>query len=167
MGLDFSLYKKRKDISIEDFFNSADDKDELAYGRKSWELVYKLATNEDINNCCGILTSERWEDLMVAIDPIGDLLENIFIAYDHYDFYMDHYEDENKDIIDKGSLIFTEEDKKLIAQYEYWYDKTFDNSPVLGYHFSVSYMKNFYDAKEKVRDVLKDPDYEVAMIISY
>lgn len=163
MGLDFSLYKKRKDQTVDELFDS-DNIGELAYGRKSWELVRKLATNEEINKSYGILTKESWESLMQEMDSIGDLLREINEAYNHYDYYLNHCNDEG---LDTANIIFTYEDKKLIAQYQYWYDKTFDESPVLGYDFSVGYMQSFYDAKDIVREVLEDPDYEVLMSISY
>lgn len=168
MGLDFSLYKKKKCLSIDDFYDSPiNDEDELAYGRKSWELVSKLATNEDVNNGYGILTSDNWENLMRLMDPIGDLLEKISEAYNHYEYYLNHKDDDDRDIIDKAGIIFTAIDKELITQYEYWYDKTFNVNPVLGYEFSVGYMQDFYNAKDRVREVLKNPDYEVLMIISF
>lgn len=163
MGLDFSLYKKRKDQTVDELFDSNDIK-ELAYGRKSWELVRKLATDKDVNEAYGILTKENWESLMIAMDPIGDLLPNISEAYDHYSYYLDHCEDEG---LDTANIIFTNEDQKLIAQYQYWYDKTFDVMPMLGYDFSTGYMQSFYEAKDIVREVLEDPDYEVLMSISY
>jgi hypothetical protein len=162
MGLDFSLYKKRKDQTVDDLLDS-DNIEELAYGRKSWELVRKLATNDDVDEGYGILTKESWESLMKEIDPIGDLLHEIDEAYNHYDYYLEHYDDE----LETVSLIFTNKDKKLIAQYQYWYDRTFDETPVLGYDFSVGYMQSFYDAKDRVREVLEDPDSEVLMSISY
>lgn len=168
MGLDFTLYKKRKEQSKDEFFEDNDyDKFELAYGRKSWELVYKLATSSDIQNSYGILSEDRWESLMRDMDPIGDLLPRLKEAYSHYDYYLNHYDDGDIDIIDKANLIFTNDDKKLIAQYEYWYEKTFDDTPTLGFDFSVGYMKSFYEAKDIIREILKDPDYEVLMSISY
>jgi len=166
MGLDFSLYKKKKGIDPEKFLDdpSTDfDKAELAYGRKSWELVNVLSDSKSIDNGYDILTSDKWESLMRLMDPIGDLLEKISEAYDHYEYYLNHEDDEDKEVIDRGKYIFTEEDRKLIAQYEYWYDRSFGEYPVLGYEFSVGYMKNFYEAKDKVREVLKDPNYEVLM----
>ena len=149
MGLDFGLVKKRKEDPIEIIFKN--DTEELAYGRKSWELVYKLASREDIDNGYGILKKENWESLMKDIDPIGDLLSRMYDAFDHEDY----------------PELFTDEDKKLIAQYEHWYDRTFNTPPILGYQFSVSYIKEFYDAKDKVREIFNDPDYEVGMYISY
>lgn len=149
MGLDFGLVKKRKEDPIKVILG--DNVNELAYGRKSWELVYKLASAEDIDNGYGILKKENWESLMRDLDPIGDLLQQIWDAFDHEDY----------------PELFTEDDKKLVSQYKYWYDRTFRESPILGYQFSVGYMKEFYDAKSAVRAILDDPDYEVGMYISY
>lgn len=166
MGLDFCLVKKKKNIPIEFYLNANGftDDDELAYGRKSWELVRTLATDEDVNEGYGILTKESWESLMKEMDPIGDLLFEINEAYNHYDYYLNHCNDEG---LDTANIIFTHEDKKLIARYQYWYDRTFGETPVLGYDFSVSYMKSFYYAKDKVNKLLDDQDYEVLMLISY
>lgn len=160
MGLDFSLYKKRKEQSWDEFFD--EEHEELAYGRKSWELVRVLATGEDIDNCYGILTSESWENLMRLMDPIGDLLGDIADSYSR-----EYAVEEDGSEFSFPELIFTKEDKELISKYEYWYYKSFNDYPMLGFDFSIGYMKSFYGAKEKVREVLKDPDYEVAMSISY
>lgn len=168
MGLDFSLYKKRKDQSVDDFFNSENlDELELAYGRKSWELVYKLADSKDIDNCYGLLKHKNWQDLMRQFADIGDKLDDIWEAYGHYEYYLEHLDDDDRNVIDRSNIIFTQLDRILIAQYEYWYQKTFGTTPTLGYYFSVGYMKSFYEAKDLVRDVLTDPDYDVLMSISY
>lgn len=160
MGLDFTLYKKRKDMTRRKFFDQSlhDIEDnELAYGRKSWELVHVLATLEDINNGEGILQRDHWVKLMNDLEPIGDKLERIEEAFDHESNAPDDYPE----------FIFTDEDKKLIAEYEYWYNKTFDETPYLDYEFSVGYMMSFWEAKDEVYEVLDDPDYEVYMDISY
>jgi len=167
MGLDYSICKKRKDQSIEDFFKNYDSSCELAYGRKSWDLVGRLATEGEIENSYGILRKDSWEALMKDMDPIGDLLPKIKEAYSHYDFYLDHLEDKDRDIIDKSNIIFTKEDKKLIAQFEYWYDRTFDQPPTLGYDWAAGYLDNFYKVKDQVRELLDDPEYEVAQVISW
>ena len=115
MGLDFSLYKKRKDMSVDELFNLIDtmtygefEKEyELAYGRKAWELVYALATKEDIDNGGGILQKEAWDQLMLTMKPIGKKLRKIIDAY-HHEAYADK--------VSYPELLFTEEDKKLINE---------------------------------------------------
>ena len=165
MGLDFTLYKKKKGLSVGQFYDQMDHMSweevvktyELAYGRKSWELVYVLSTRQDVNEGYGVLKEGKWESLMRKLEPIGDMLESIALAFNHQEHQPEDYPE----------LIFTVDDKNLIANYEYWYNHTFMESPHLGYQFSVSYMKSFWDARDKVREVLKDPDYEVLMSISY
>lgn len=160
MGLDFTLYKKRKDMTRREFFDQSlhdIEANGLAYGRKSWELVEALATEEDIDNCGGILQRDRWIKLMNDLEPIGDKLERIEEAFDRESNAPEEY----------SEFIFTEEDKKLIAEYEYWYNKTFDEPPYLSVEFSVGYMLSFWEARDIVFDVLDDPDYEVFMDIAW
>ena len=64
-------------------------------------------------------------------------------------------------------MVFTDEHKKLIAEYELWYNKTFDDGPQLGYYFSTGYIKDFWEANEKVQEVFNDPDWEVKACVSY
>ena len=130
---------------------------ELAYGRKSWELVKVLATLDDVDKGEGILTYDAWDNLMHAMEEIGPDLDRIAIAFNH----------EANAPVDYPEYIFTDEDKQYIAKYEYWYDKTFNDTPYLGYEFSVGYMMSFWEAKDKVYEVLADPEYEVYMCISY
>ena len=155
MGLDFSLYKKRKYISPEDFYNYSNnctDDIELAYGRKSWELVEALCNGTDNQ----VITKERWDALMKDIEPIANKLDDISEAFEHY-----------YDQRDNSELIFTNLDEHLVAEYEKWYDETFGCVPYLGYDFSVGYIKNFWDANKKVQEVFKDPEYEVFAEVSY
>ena len=56
---------------------------------------------------------------------------------------------------------------QLIKAYQKWYDTNFDISPTLGYEFSVGYMRNFWEAADKVISYLENPDYEVWMSASY
>lgn len=166
MGLDFSLYKKRKDINIRKFWDEVDkieykefvDTYELAYGRKSWELVYELATEDDIKEGYGILKPESWTKLMNSLSSIGDNLNDIAKAYNN--LYYSHN-------ATYPELFVTEEDRKLITRYEHWYHDTFNDTPTLGYDFSVGYMISFWEAKDKVYEVFRDPNYEVLMYISY
>ena len=157
MGLDFTLYKKRKDEKFN--WDNEDRYTELAYGRKSWELVRALATANDIKNCEGILQKDYWDRLMVSLKPIGDKLDRIAEAFSH----------ESNAPEDYPEFIFTDEDKKLIAGYEYWYKLIFDDYPTLGYQFSVGYMQSFWNARKEISEILNDPnsEYEVYMSISY
>ena len=160
MGLDFTLYKKKKDMSIRKFYDQSlhdIESNELAYGRKSWELVKVLATLDDVDNGEGILTYDAWDNLMNAMEEIGPDLDRIAEAFDH----------EANAPVDYPEYIFTDEDKQYIAKYEYWHDKTFNEPPYLGYEFSVGYMMSFWEAKDNVYEVLADPEYEVYMDISY
>ena len=161
MGLDFCLFEKKKNIPAKFCFE--DDRlaydEELAYGRKSWELVYELATKEDIELGYGIVKKEKWDNLMSKLEAFKPGFERAYEAYDHLNNCPEDYIDEE--------YIFTSEDRKVIAEYEYWYNKSFNDEPTLGYDFSIGYMKSFLDAKDRVNEILDDPDWEVLMSISY
>ena len=154
MGLDFMLYK-RKIVNPDEKSEYSDD-DELAYGRKSWELVRELIPdiNEDYK---AVVTLESWNRLMKKLEPIGDKLEAIWDAFEREENAPDDYPE----------FVFTKEHKKLIAEYEYWYNKTFNDTPTLGYFFSVGYMLSFWEARDEVRKYIEDPEYEVIALASY
>lgn len=149
MGLDFTIYARNKDEKVEDV--------ELAYGRKSWELVHFL--NLNTNEFDVPVKREDWDRLIEAMKPIGYKFEDIWKAFDKW---------ENLDDIDFSEFIFTDEDKKLIAEYEFWHTKTFDEVPYLGYDFSVGYMENFWKARDEVNYYFCHPEnWEVRAEISY
>lgn len=90
---------------------------------------------------------------MEIISPIAPYLDEIASAY------------RTRDNID-GPLNAME--VKLIRTYEKWYNESFDyGEPQLGYGFSVGYMKNFWEAGDKVIKYLEDPEYTVYMFASY
>lgn len=154
MGLDFMLYKRKIVNSGEE--PEYKDDSELAYGRKSWELVRELIPNinEDYK---AVVTLESWDRLMKKLEPVGDKLEAIWDAFEREENAPDDYPE----------FVFTKEHKKLIAEYEYWYNKTFNDTPTLGYFFSVGYMLSFWEAKDEVRKYIEDPEYEVIALASY
>ena len=167
MGLDFTLYKKRVNETCKEAWEHFRENEiELAYGRKSWELVYALvpdfqeytekAFSEDFWED-PIVTKKRWDSLIKKMEPIGDKLETILDAFNREENAPEDYPE----------FVFTDEHKKLIAEYEYWYNRTFNDSPTLGYYFSVSYMKNFWNANDRVQEVFADPEWEVRASVSY
>ena len=152
MGLDFGVYYRKKNAYTEDDF----DANQLCYGRKCWELVHIMEYDTE-GSCNYEITEDMWNKVIKAIEPIGDKLPAIREAFDKA-----RYEPE-----DFGELILTRDDKKLIAEYEYWYNRTFEESPCLGYDFSVWYMLDFWEARDKVKQYFDDPDYEVWCYASY
>ena len=156
MGLDFYVVKVQKGYQeniekvIHDWSYEKFHENELAYGRKSWELVYELQCDTH-NSCISELTLENWINLQEKLAPIGPSLEEIQTAF--------RAEDETYD---------TPQYNYLRKQYYKWYDLSFpDGTPQLGYDFSVSYMRTFWEAADKVLKYLEDPNYEVWMIASY
>ena len=149
MGLDFMVYKRNKQTGEET---------ELAYGRKSWELVDALnAMPQSIDDYEVPLLKENWIDLMEKISAIAPYLEEIADAYHKYYYCED----------DTEELVLTRRDKKLMRTYEYWHDSTFDVNPQLGYEFSVGYMLSFWEAADAVLEALEDDNYEVYTVASY
>lgn len=156
MGLDFGIYWANKGYTPKDeLIDNTFSKNELCYGRKSWEVINKMGLNINDYDC--ELTKEQWDKLMEAIAPIGGKLRSIMDAFDREYNAPDDYPE----------LVFKDEHKALIAEYEYWYNKTFKDRPVLGYDFSVYYMINFWEAKDLVYKYLEDPNYQVRRYISY
>ena len=171
MGLDFTIYKKKVNETYEQAWDAINkelresgytttSERELAYGRKSWELVYELApdyqeyfdSKED-----PLVSKERWDSLMTKSSEIAPKLDKIWDAFN---------KEENAPT-DYTEFVFGDEEKRLIAEYEYWYNKTFDTEPTLGYFFSVGYIKNFWDANPEVQKVFEDPKWEVRASVSY
>jgi hypothetical protein len=150
MGLDFGLIKVKK--GTEPIW---DDNNELAYGRKSWELA-QFFNGGDIKYSVK-LTPDKWNDFIKKIEPIGDKLEDIWDAFDIADNLPDDYPES----------VFGEKEQKLIAEYELWYNRTWEDTPTLGYYFSVGYMLSFWEAKDIVSDILKDDEYDLYTIASY
>ena len=149
MGLDYMIYKRNKQTGEET---------ELAYGRKSWELVEELdMLPRDIDQYEYPLKKERWLGLMKKISTIAPYLEKIADAYHKY-YWCDDEEDE---------IILTKEEKRLMKCYEYWFDNNFSQGPQLGYDFSVGYMLSFWEAAGPVLEALDDENYEVYGVVSF
>ena len=151
MGLDFGLIKVRKGNAP-----IWDDNNELAYGRKSWELA-QFFNGEWNTEYCTKLTLDKWNDFIAKIEPIGDKLEDIWDAFDIADNLPDDYPE----------LVFGEKEQKLIAEYELWYNRTWGDEPTLGYDFSVGYMLSFWEARNIVNDIFDDGEYDLYTIASY
>lgn len=160
MGLDFTIYWDDINNPIDwndDNFTYDDFKEhELCYGRKSWELVRALNLPVDYDGVDPEVKKEDWVNLIKSMLPIASKFESILKAYQEY-LYYDKYEVES----------ISEKYRKLMAEYEAWYDKTFDDYPTLGYDFSVVYMQEFYEANEEVMKCFDDPSKIVRASISY
>lgn len=160
MGLDFYGFYVKKGETPRDVlrFSYGDFMDrELFYGRKSWELVDALQCDTQ-DTCLSELTLENWVNLMEILSPISPYFDEIHSVY-HNLYYVDEDFDDLKERFPK--------EYRLIKMYEEWYDKNFDEEPVLGYDSSVVYMKTFWEAADKVLDYLENPDYSVWMRASY
>ena len=154
MGLDFYVVAMRKDHIK--YFDDGEKRYwckedlELAYGRKSWELVHTLGCPV-YDPCAGDLTLDAWIDLQEKLANIGPWLEEIRTAFEAEDKQYD-----------------TPRYKDLRDKYYEWYDNSFpDETPQLGYDFSVGYMITFWEAADEVLKYLEDPDWEVWMLASY
>lgn len=146
MGLDLAIVKQKKN---ENFI--WDNEHELAYGRKAWEICYELGGGGNPNGKY-LLTHEDWDRLMNMITPIANKLPAIQQAYQNT-----CYGDKNP----------TPEQAALMREYKNWYDETWDESPTLGYDFSVGYMMNFWEAKDTVNVYLDNPNYNIWIVVSY
>ena len=161
MGLDFTIYKKKKSETTEEAWKAlnTDDSRELAYGRKSWELVHELVPDygDYFNSDDPIVSKERWDTLMNKLSKIKDSFDEVWDAFRIIDDAPDDFPE----------MVITDDVKRAIAKYELWYNMNFDQAPQLGYDWSVGYMKAFWEANEKVQEAFNDPEWEVRASVSY
>jgi len=164
MGLDFGIYYKKKNEAIPDWETDYNayyewmNKHELCYGRKSWELVHALRLPIDDGED-PIVEKEYWDELIASMKTfLGDNDSSYFdIIRDDYcaiDKYHEMDVDVPPDILNR------------VVQYEVWYDKTFDETPHLGYDFALGYLAEFYKADEQIQKYFND-EYEVRAYVSY
>ena len=154
MGLDLSLVAVPHGKETNWSNCSDDDTVEVAYGRKAWEICHWFHASE--GDCYRRVTLEEWNSFIELFKPIGKKLDSIWDAFYKFENMPDDF----------GEYLLTDEDKHLIAEYEFWYDTTWNDSPTLGYFFSVGYMRDFWEADEMVRDYLAH-GYDIYIFASY
>lgn len=152
MGLDFMVYKvKRNSIDAEDAdqaWGAIETLKELAYGRKSWELVQYL--NVDVEQTYSRIDKKDWDSLIANLKQVEFLIRRLNeFDYDKLD------EDEEADY------------EALLQAYAVWHSSVFDRPPYLSYDFSVGYMLNFLDADVEIQKAFADEDSEVWGFASY
>lgn len=158
MGLDLMLYKAKPGYDIEQVAyydeNESDYLVELAYGRKAWEICDWFGAAN--GNGYTVISPEDWYNFIKKFEGMGDKLDAVDDAFNRqYNAPVDYPE-----------FVFTDEHKKLIAEYEYWYNCAWNDDPTLGYDFSVGYMKAFYQADAAVRKAWEE-GWDVILVASY
>lgn len=155
MGLDFMVYKvKRNSIDINDAdkaWKATENAEELAYGRKSWEIVDYLKV--DTQKTYSRISKADWDALIKHIKQIE------FVARKLHAFNIDEMDDDDEEA--------NMEYNTLLGAYEIWHRSVFDSYPTLGYDFSVAYVLNFLDADAKAQEAFADEDSEVWGFASY
>lgn len=152
MGLDFYVYWSKRNAENENDWKN----NRLAYGRKCWELVRAL-------NCdCRLeqpqeVKLEDWNRLMKEIEEI---------AY-KFPFYT-----EAADVLFwSDEPYYTKEQEEICChifeEFINWHEKTFDESPMLGFDFALCYIRAFWEANKTVQEAFADPDKIVYMEASY
>ncbi len=143
MGLD--LYMVRAKVGE----NPWEVADELAYGRKAWEICsfFGAASND---NCYAEVTPALWDRFMSKFKNMdADKIEKAYDAFSIESNLPDDYPE----------MVFTDDMKRAIAEYELWYNRVWDgNYPYLGYEFSTGYMLSFYNADAEVRRAFDEGD---------
>lgn len=152
MGLDLTLVASKKELT----WDNLEDEDtvELAYGRKAWEICHWFDASADPDYRS--ISLEKWNEFIELLKPIGDKLDAIWDAFYRFDNLPDDFSD----------YLLIDEDKRLIAEYKFWYNATWNDTPTLGYLFSVGYMKEFWEADARVRDYIAD-GYNIYIFASY
>ena len=154
MGLDLMLYAVPH--TEEPSWNMFNDErtEELAYGRKAWEICNFFGAAEE--PYYHEVSLEDWEAFIEQLEPISGKFDAIWNAFYKYENMPEDF----------GEYILTDDDKRLIAEYEYWYNETWNDTPTLSYFFSVGYMKEFWLANEKVKEYSAN-GYDIYIEASY
>jgi hypothetical protein len=143
MGLDLSLYavSAANDINI----NESDDWIELAYGRKTWfiwhyfkDLKNTIATKD---NQILIIPKEAWKSFIEILNQNRERISD-YVAF--------------KEKEEEEEVTFTEARIQDIA-FQEWYNKTFNDTPYLGYDWDARAMLRWLDADSEVSKYLDDP----------
>lgn len=146
MGLDFMVYIAEKGaISPTDedqAWKYIEHKKEVAYGRKSWELVYAL--NVDVHQSYSTIEKEDWDRLMKGLHSSEWLIRKAYEISCEVD--EKHGKDED----------LNEELERFLYVYYQWHDDFFDEEPMLGYDFSLGYMISMLDADDAIQQAYKD-----------
>lgn len=146
MGLDFMVYIAEKGaISPTDEDQAWDYTNklkEVAYGRKSWEVVHAL--NIDVNKTYSTIAKEDWDNLIKGIRSSEWLIRKTYELSDE----VDKTHGKDADLCDDL--------EKFLYVYYQWHDDFFDEEPMLGYDFSLSYMISMLDADAAVQQAYKD-----------
>lgn len=135
-GLDYYAYIMRDKDKPYHF----EDKDELAYGRKSWELAHMFKT--DLDERCSPLAPADYYKFLIAVEEFGP--EKI------EDYATMSYKVDSG--IETDDKVLAEFDK-LEKSYIKWYNKTFHRDPPSRYDFSAGYILSFYEARYKIFNV--------------
>ena len=145
MGLDFMVYVAEKGaISHTDddqAWSYIDNLKEVAYGRKSWEVVHAL--NVDVNKTYSTIEKEDWDKLIGALCSVEWLIRKA------QELYLEWYDDEGNE------ELWTDLSRYLYV-YGEWHDEFFDEGPTLGYDFSLGYMISMLDADAAVQQAYKE-----------
>lgn len=161
MGLDYSAYIKRNDDKPWEY----SEEDQLAYGRKSWELVRMFGTPTD-GDCCGPLDRDAYFEFIKAVEKFGaakiqkyrELSNEIDDNYLEFQDAFDSESSTNEDVKAELKKKY-EEFIRLNDSYEQWWKKTFnDYQPTLGFEFSTGYILDFYEARHKITAAWLDGD---------
>lgn len=154
MGLDFMVYKVKKNTvdahDEEKAWAATNGAEELAYGRKSWELVDAL--NVDTYHTYSLIEKKDWDALIKNIKQVEFVIRKL------YEYDSDKDMDDEDEANDYNSLMRT---------YELWHNSVFDRYPTLGYEFSLGYMISFLEADAKVQEAFNDKEVEVWGFASY
>lgn len=145
MGLDLSLYavSAANDINI----NESDNWIELAYGRKTWfiwhyfkDLKSTIATKD---NQILIIPKEAWKSFIEILNQNRERISD-YVAF--------------KEKEEEEEVTFTEARIQDMA-FQEWYNKTFNDTPYLGYDWDARAMLRWLDADSEVSKYLDDPSY--------
>lgn len=147
------------DLYIDAYNKQVNERIELCYARKFWGLWYFFCFNgcfESDYDYVLYLTPEAWDRFIKTVEPKIGLIKAA------RDIYWNMWDSNEYD------YTFTDEQKKVIQEYEEWYDGTFCfYSTTLGIDFDINALVAWYEAKDEVWKYLCDDNYDVVIINSF
>lgn len=162
MGLDLTLEAVPAATDID--YKVIEKCDEICYGRKTWFIWnwFRFCGKAEVLPNANMIkiTREAWDTFVDILNQKKSLIENYLdIVYYHEDLTLT---DIYLNIINEQMRGFS-----IIKEFEDWYDKTFDETPTLGYSWDARAMLDWLAAADEVREKIDDPSYMVLLIADY
>lgn len=163
MGLDLTLEAVPAASDID--YKVIEKCDEICYGRKTWFIWnwFRFCGKAEVlpNAIMIKMTREAWDTFIDILNQKKSLIEKYLETVYYYDDMIA--------LTDIYINIINEQmrHEPIIKEFEEWYDKTFYDTPTLGYSWDARAMLDWLAAADEVREKIDDPSYVVLLIADY